>query len=260
MNKIIVLGCSFSKAFSRTDDDIYISWPEMLQIKLNEAEKPFSVDNLSQYCSSLENQLYQLKHELLKDKTDLKLIILQFTTSMRQTFIKDEETYRFNLNNNLKQGGYCQTENYYEYDFDDSQSDYDTYNFNSMGVIHLNAALLSLKDSSSRIKSAYIQNMLHGLSTCGPLSMEFSRMMEQEMVDLCKENEIPYIAYRHVNHRGQTESDTNKNRKYLDFILSEDMTDFLNYCIDDGYHFDIEGNNILLNNFLLPRIEKILHV
>lgn len=261
MNKIVVLGCSFSKAFSRPDDTVCISWPEMLQIKLNEAEKPYSIDNLSQYCSSLENQLYQLKYELLKDKTDLKLIILQFTTSMRQTFIIDEETYRFNLDNNLKQDGYYQTENYYEYDFVDSCSDYDTYNFNSMGVIHLNAASITRNTASSPIKSAYTQNMLHGLAMCGPLSMEYARMLEQEMVNMCKENNVPCIAYRHQHAwTSQTELDTIKNRKYSDFIVSEDIKNFSNYCIDDGYHFDVEGNTVLLNDFLLPRIEKILHV
>jgi hypothetical protein len=251
--KILVIGCSWSRNYKDKGDDRWWSWPELLQHELNEAGyTDVETHNVSHYCSSPEHQWFCLMNELEHRSDNLALIILQFTTSQRQTFINDELSYKktFNI---LYNGGAYMTENYQEYFHLDSVSDYDTFEFNGRGFLHINHGTMSYSNASSEFTKAYETNSVYGLGTAGIMSGHFSKLIEEEMIRICERRQIPVIAYKH-----KPAAHDENNYPHYDFVVERDMPEFKDVIVDNGYHFGYTGNRILIDRFIKPRvIEKL---
>jgi len=225
MTNIVVIGCSWSRAYDNTGAKYFMSWPEHLAAKHSD----LFVYNYSQYCNSVPGQLLtqQLLFDIFKNTNiSIDAMILQFTRHGRKTYIKSIEDYKKTLlpsKLTLKE-----TKNYMEYP--EELCYYDEKTPEDSLVVHLNSANVNI-NSPSKIIQSYTTEMLYGIDST---SLNVS-LIEQHMVKQCHKRNIPVVAYKHL-HTDYT--------SHLDFVL-QDCVDFDNYTIDDGYHFGQPGSAML---------------
>lgn len=249
---ILVIGCSFSRAFSNKDDslDRKISWPELLARQ----NRDYNVYNAAQYCMSIPAQWATLEHILLHFHDQIDTVILQFTTIHRLTIIEDWYKYLDNLNIKNFMNSIHGTKNYFQL-----PEQVVNPNLNLLGIKHLNPAQLP-----KRWKKTYEDCLLYELGMYGMLSQQFCQVIQDDMKNLVEKYNIPCISYKHYNDKNTTKENylelgqNERDRKNLDFVLQYEM-EFDKYVVDDGFHFGYEGNEIIVNDFIMPLLEKKLN-
>ena len=258
---IIVIGCSFSKAFTKPGDDLKISWPEYLAKKTG-----YNVENYAQYINSVPNQWHILEYLLDNSSKKIDAVIVQLTLSSRLTLVDDWLSYVKNhkLTNKTSQ---WRLKNYWE--FKDDHISINKNKWNSIGAAHLNGVVRNIEWNN-----LYNTLYRHAVSNVGMFSDNHCVLIEEEIRRMVENKGIQCILYKHdypqKNLRGLTKNKSNANNKKwielynrrrnnLDFILQYDMNNFKNFLIDDGYHFAFDGNTKIVEDFIIPRLEANLN-
>jgi len=250
---IIVIGCSFSRAFNDKNLNIRMSWPEYLSEKTG-----WTVNNYAQYCNSITHQWHTLRHLLENIEQKIDAVIVQLTGFDRITFVKDWRFYTDKLY--LRYKGDNNVKNYFE--FKDSQVILNYRDWNKLGVMHFNPGA-NIKDKNWRQLYNYL--IKHSIDSVGLLSKEYALLVQTEIIRMLKVHSIPFIIYSHYYSPKNIKKLYNNNlfnryKNNLDFILQYDMENFDKYVIDDGHHFSIVGNKVIVDNFILPKLTSKLAV
>lgn len=250
---IIVIGCSFSKAFNDKNLNIRMSWPEYLSEKTG-----WTVNNYAQYCNSITHQWHTLRHLLENTEKKIDAVIVQLTGFQRMTFVRNWNYYtkrlclRYHGENNIK--------NYFE--FKDNQVALNYKDWNKLGVMHFNTGA-NIKDKNWRNLYNYL--IRHGIDCLGPFSKDYALLVQTEIINMLKVHSIPFIIYNHY-YDSKNIKELYKNNLFnryknnLDFILQYDMENFDKYVIDNGNHFSIVGNKVIVDDFILPKLTSKLAV
>ena len=253
MKNVLVLGCSWSRAFSLSDDKhTLLSWPQYFYQATGHR-----VWNFSAYCHSLEAQSVTLNHLLQHHADEIDLVILQYTTSNRMTMVRDWNDYCKKLTTYFLQQTDPSMENYTEYPEEQVKT---SGTWNGMGACHMNPGTVP-----RRWRKCFEDQLVYGLGVVGQQNDYFATVLRQDMRRLVHSYNIPCIAYMHIFNHGYTVEQAHtshqydRDRTYTDFILQFDMPGFDDYVIDNGYHFGAEGNNALVQNMILPRLREIIH-
>jgi len=245
MKKILVIGCSWSRQYADPGDSIKISWPELMQQQLLDRGLDVQTTNTSQICSSIFAQWHNLKFYL---PLQWDLVILQFTGTQRQTYVRDEIEYNSYLNTLAP--GFNGVQGYTELDYDTMVSDWITYGFNRHGFLHLNPGTATSSSKTSEMKEAYLTDCLHSMYATTQESKELQVLIEKEMIATVKSHNIPVIAYRHWRNPVYNI----KYNEHLDFCVSDDLENWKDYQVDGGQHFGRRGNTALLEKLIMPRV------
>lgn len=249
MKNILVLGCSWSRAYAKQygDKHNFISWPELL------SQHGYHVWNCSPYCHSLEAQNLTLWHYLNKWGKIIDAVIIQFTTSGRMTMLQDWNDYVKRLDNVFNDQF---TRPYTQLD---EELVITGGTWNGMGVCHLNPSTVP-----RRWRKCYEDSAVYRLGVVGQHDKYFGTILRQDMTRMVAEHNIPCIGYMHIyNHGVEKESHAYqdhlyfRDRSYTDFVLQWDLPGFEDYVIDNGYHFERAGNTAIVEQMILPRLEQL---
>ena len=243
---ILVIGCSWSRAFCSPNDDRSWSWPEILA-----RDTGASVYNFSHYCSSVPHQFYQLQHLLLHQGYNFTDVIVQFTTTNRTTMVQSMRNYNELLDPLKLEKSVNYTENYWEVPKDKLISNDD---WNGLGIKHLNTGRVP-----RRWKATFFDLMMYNIGGIGPYSPYITSALQHEMRWLIDHYGKRGITYKHHYSLSPVEeqegdSEYNKDRSYMDFILQYDMSNFNDFVIDNGFHFGEEGAQRIVDDFIRPRL------
>lgn len=232
--EIFCIGCSFTAGKYPTQFDK--SWPEILAQKVEH-----EVFNLGIFCNSIHNQLVQLKHYLQKDPN---FVILQWTTYPRITYVKDMPAYMANLDNCIVQ----KTENYFELE---NNPEYGK--FNNLGILNLNPGKLDVLSSKDIYRSTYETLCLESVTEFQTYGLDnfFNNILKQYGKKMLVDKGIPHLIFDFKKQ--ETHSD-------IDYCIETDLENFLEYTVDDGFHLSTQGNQEIVNNLILPHIERFLDV
>ena len=254
MTNVLIIGCSWSRAFSLSSNKHTLqSWPQYLY----QATK-YRVWNFSAYCHSLEAQSVTLDHLLRQFASEIDLVIIQYTSSQRMTMVQDWNDYCKKLSTYFLQPSDPSMENYTEMPEEHIKTG---GTWNGMGVCHLNPGTVP-----KRWRKCFEDQLVYGLGVVGQRNDYFATVLRQDMRRLVHNYNIPCISYMHIYHHGFTieQAQTlslmyDRDRTYTDFILQYDMPGFDDYVIDNGYHFDQDGNRAIVDQMILPRLQEIMH-
>lgn len=241
MRKIYHIGCSFS---CRGMDPV----PRIVAEQMPD----FYVGNFSHYCSSANNQLFAV-NQIIGHRPDL--IVLQWTTNSRMTFVTDadklDEIYReHKLGNKWMKGV---VPNYTEID----RNHYDWKNMvgHNGAVFHLSAGTSqNIKKRKHRYKVTYETSVLETLTNIGPRGTIFQDAIKHHAVTLLTKSKIPFIIYEHLDSE-------DKNNHY-DFSVKRELGEklFNKFCVDNGFHFERPGNTYVAEKLLIPLIKQKLNL
>ena len=245
MKRILIIGCSWSRQFN-DPGDAKISWCEIMHQRLQERGLAIETYNTSVVCSSIFDQWYKLKFYLHYKTWDL--IILQFTGFQRKTYIRDEWEYTETLKK-LEPGGIHNLKDYYEPSSGEMVPDWITYGFNKHGYLHLNPGTAQASEYTSEYKNAYLTDCMFSLGDHDPQCRELQILIEKQMIQDAKQDNIPVIAYRHWKQH------LNKDyNNHLDFCVSTDLENWKDYMVDGGHHFGRRGNTQIVEKLIMPRV------
>ena len=254
--RILVIGCSHSKNYhDAAIPHIRWSWPEIMQQRLHDRGYDTCTTNTAQYSNSIYGEFHNLKHCLENQTWDL--VILQFTTTQRHTYVKDQKLYEKRLRNMTP--GFNDVPNYFDWPHRTSVSDYKTFQMNEDGFLHLNGSTAILSNKTSDYKRAYLTNCLYSLSESSPLVTDIHLLIEKEMIRLAREQYgIPTIAYRQDHHDYWNVEYMNN---HLDFCVELDLTDYkeLLAISSDNYHLGFTGNQQLVRELIMPRVLEAIN-
>lgn len=252
MNKLIpdtvvVIGCSFSRD-STHDDYVWqegktFSWPELLQQDLGDHYRVlnYSINGLSNFA------ILALVERLTRDfGRDALCFVIQFTRSIRQTFVKSFQDFSnlVNINNLVASRHQCMKDSRY------LQLPYlgggDQWEFNEHNICV--AMPGKLEKSGGWLRTQYENNLLYA-SEMQPISDTLmTEAVTRQAVLLCERAGIPAVAYSYTNFP-EAELD------HLDFVVHRDFVEMEQYSVDVGLHMNTEGNRILLDRFIRPCID-----
>jgi len=241
MNKktIAVIGCSFSLHRHKYDTKV---WPQLLAERVS---PQIIVKNFSMFCNSVSNQCLQAL-EIVKSKPDL--IIIQWTTDGRVTFIEDANKYKHFLSSKKYMREY--SKGYYEYDRNylvtkeqKAKGNFDNY------CIHFNPADLELY--KNKFIDTYQTMLLHGVGPLGEFSDRYSYLLKSSIAHECKENEIGLIMFDFLDRY------RNCQTQHLDFVAEREIVDFPKKVVDTGFHLGQDGHKEL-SKIMYPKVNKFI--
>ena len=225
--KLLVIGCSFSKY---KEYEKILTWPKILSEKIN-----WTIYNSSMQGNSLQNQIYQLDYYL--KKYDFDFIIFQATTALRGSYVIDEKKYVKEMSN-FRQLSENYFTNFYIYSY--------RYMYN------FTASPMEGKDNrEKKFINMHLDNIAYNVNFFYPVFIG----LLYEIYRRLQESKIPYIYYCHLPLYASIESQKKVvNFPHIDFCLKEKLGEekFNNFVVDNGNHFNKEGNYLLVNEYLYP--------
>lgn len=236
VQNIIVIGCSWSKwgdqSFTKNipAKQKISSWPLLLSEQYS-----CNVENFSLLGNSAAFQFYTFLEILKKYKLqEIDLIIFQITSFYRQSFkISNSRFQKTDITENLET----------------ITPKYKTLMYNS--IEHHNpyapAKFFNLGDKSF-FRRLCKMNAKYSINA----DKEFEIAWLDKIISLCKEKNIPCLPWQYSN--------CNNNWEYekAEFVLEKELSNELwqKFTVDEGKHFNTEGQQYILDNFLIDRIRK----
>lgn len=224
---VAVIGCSFSKWHNSSVKN----WPQ----HFSRLAPQCNVYNFSQYINSNSLQYLQARH-ILENK-NYNVLILQWTTFGRITFLKQEEKMLETL---LHKRLEKKEQNYYEY------PDCNYYGFDDFGVMHINPG--SIDRVSKKYRNVVEKMWTEAVGTNGFGSGELREAMQHHIQHLAKKNNKALLQFQWLD-------DTSQDQE-VDFIV-DNVYPLKEYSIDEGFHFGNKGN-ILLSEYINKKVSPLL--
>jgi len=265
---IAVIGCSHSAGgYGPPEHNEFLcNWPRILSQKILDEGFDYKVYNISQYCSSVHLQLAQLSHLLQTARSSIDFIVFQVTDPIRSTFINPDvhyweilEIHGIDSKNMInKSKNIIFNDNYYELNPGGMDLGGDKLKNNINDVINLNAGMAhSIKDrmKNDKILELFLNSLTYNFYYNQSIEIYYMSYIHYAK-ELLKKHNIPCIIYM---HQGTHNKDENLIKSY-DFVLSEMWDNFLEYKVDDGFHFGYDGNKRLVDELIWPRILEDLNV
>ncbi len=282
---IVVIGCSWSIAFKdpeQTADDSHFSWPQYLSYSLkHDYSISANVFNYAQLCNSSLAQLSTFMHVMdwcfYNTRQKIDLVILQYTTENRVSFIDDYNKYHQSLAlKNLETPDFPEHMkecNYYQYhvgvDYSHDTNTKNGFKFNSAGILHLTPSMNASTKVKSKFQEAYETYL--GYSFQNSLGMDYGHETLRSCVtNYCKSKHISLIEFSQLRFPKKkvfvnqlTKQSSNKIKaQYLlegiDFVVETKLKNFSKLVIDNGYHFGPAGTKKLVDELIMPRVLPIL--
>lgn len=235
-SKIIHMGCSHSAGNFGPNG---VSVPRLIANNF----KDIDVYNMSEYCSSIYYQLIQI-NSFIQQSPDL--IIIQWTTSSRWSFVDDVD----NIHKNLQLKNSIEiTDNYYVNDLQHNCPQYQSCTSFSDSIFHLNPGSLRRIPKKHRRYKTYKSILTESPQVCG-FGTLYSKAIKNYAVQLLKSSNIPFIMYEH---------ELSTENELMDFSCETDIAKYKKYTVDNGNHFGLKGNTEVLSK-LIPIIKQKLSV
>jgi hypothetical protein len=242
--KIFCLGCSHTAGHFGPRGK---SWPQILANRVD--PDIYDVYNLGIYSNSMDNEIFQLIN-LIKFNLKPNLIILQWTTSGRMSFVKDRVKYRVKLHDfkNL-----FNRDNYYRYKESLSTGYLKDGSFpDDPGALHLNHGGLKFFKKDDIFRKMFEMMSVYSVGMYGHCMEFYVFALKQWIKSYLKDNGIPCLIFDY--------GCPSVNEKFLDinnvvdFIVERDLKDFKEYVCDDGGHIDVKGNVKLVEELIIPHL------
>ena len=243
--KIICLGCSHTAGnFGPRGKP----WPQILANRVD--SDVYDVYNLGIFSNSIDNEVFQLTN-LINSNLKPDLIILQWTTLGRMSFVKDRAKYITKL---LDFKNLFNQDNYYRYKESLSEGYLMDGSFpDDPGALHLNPGGLKFFKKNDIYRKTFETMSVYSIGSHGQSSAFYIFALKQLIKSYLKDLGIPYLNFDY--HHQSTEKFLDINN-VVDFIVERDLKHFEKFIWDKGYHMNVEGNVKLVEELIIPHLNS----
>lgn len=245
--KIVCLGCSHTAGNFGPRGK---SWPQILANRID--PNTYDVYNLAIFSNSIDNEVFQLIN-LIKFNPKPNLIILQWTTPGRMSFVKDRLTYITKL---LDFKNLDNQDNYYRYKKSLSEGYLRNGSFlNDSGALHLNFGGLKFFKENDIYRKTFETMSVYSIGRYGHHMEFYVFALKQWVKSYLKDHGIPCLIFDY-NYFPFSEQKFLDINNVVDFVVERDLKHFEKFIWDEGGHMNVLGNVKLVEDLIIPHLNS----